>query len=200
MNGAQVEICSIDGCHKSRRTRGLCDAHYGRLLRHGRPSITMRVRHDGTASERFWKRVDKSGECWEWTGRKARNGYGMYSIGQERTWLAHRFAYIETLGEIPEGAQLDHTCHNRACVNPEHLRAVTNKQNNENPSGLRSDNTSGYRGVTFSKTMKRWKAQAHHHGQAHSAGYHDTPGEAAEAARQLRLSLFTHNDADRRQK
>jgi len=121
----------------------------------------------------------------------------MYGV-REQTHIAHRFAYAEVKGSIPEGFQLDHVCHNRACVNPEHLRPVTNKQNNENPAGLRSDNTSGYRGVTQDRVTRRWKAQAQHNGRMYRAGAYDTPEEAAEAARQLRLSFFTHNDADRR--
>jgi len=155
--------------------------------------------HTGTDAERFWKKVDKSADCWIWQGNTAKNGYGLYSIRQEHTWMAHRFAYTDTNGDIPAGIQLDHICHNRACVNPSHLRPVTNKQNNENPAGLRSDSTSGYRGVTFEKKTGRWRAKAQHNGKTHHvSGSFNTPEEAAEAARQLRLSLFTHNDADRR--
>lgn len=158
----------------------------------------MRIRHTGTASERFWKRVEKSEGCWLWAGQVTNTGYGRYST-KEGSTSAHRFAYRDLVGAIPEGAQLDHTCHRRTCVNPSHLRPVSNKQNNENPCGLRSDNTSGYRGVTFNKRVSRWYAAVHHNGKVHSGGGYATAEEAAEAARQLRLLLFTHNDADRKE-
>lgn len=188
--------CLMSDCDRVSKVRGLCAKHYRRLQRYGDPTHIKRTIHTGTDSERFWKRVDKSAGCWVWGGRMARNGYGMYSL-RDKGVVAHRFAYIDAVSAIPDGLQVDHMCHNRACVNPSHLRLVTNKQNNENPAGLRADNTSGHRGVTFDKRVGRWYAKAQHEGQTHSAGGYATREEAAEAARQLRLSLFTHNDADR---
>lgn len=191
--------CRVHGCEGLLEARSLCKTHYRRWQRHGDPNVTLRTVHKGTPSERFWKRVEKSTACWVWQGRVARNGYGIFSI-RKKTHVAHRFAYLDTVGPIPSGIQLDHLCHNRRCVHPAHLRFATNKQNNENPAGLRADNTSGFRGVVFNKRSGRWYAKAQHQGRTHSAGGHATPEEAAEAARQLRLSLFTHNDADRAHK
>jgi len=191
------EICTVDDCNRPVSCRELCGMHYSRLARHGSPSITLRTRHSGTPSERFWKRTEKTDKCWYWRGRIARNGYGMYSTGT-RTNMAHRFAYTDVVGAIPNGYQLDHLCHNRACVNPSHLRLATNKQNNENPAGLNSNNTTGYRGVRYNKKNKRWYGRVQHDGKQLSCGGHETAEQAAEAARQLRLLVFTHNDADRR--
>lgn len=76
--------------------------------------------------EQFWTRVDASGDCWEWTGRR-RSGYGVAEL--VGTTSAHRVAYVLLVGPIPEGLQLDHLCRNRACVNPDHLEPVTNLVN-----------------------------------------------------------------------
>lgn len=43
--------------------------------------------------------------------------------------LAHRFFYEHFIGEIPEGLEIDHLCHNTICVNPAHLEAVTHSEN-----------------------------------------------------------------------
>jgi hypothetical protein len=103
------------------------------------------------------------------------------------------------VGPIPEGLYLDHICHNPPCVNPDHLRPVTQKQNMENHSGPQKNNTSsGVRGVTWFKRDKNWKAQIGHHGKNFHIGYYSTIAEAEAAVIAKRLELFTHNDVDRR--
>lgn len=64
--------------------------------------------------------------CIEWAGRLWK-GYGLLGRGKDR--YAHRVAYREAYGEIPDGLELDHLCRNRRCVNPEHLEAVTHHVN-----------------------------------------------------------------------
>lgn len=146
-------------------------------------------------AERFWAKVNKTGDCWLWTAALHRNGYGAFRLNG-KVALAHRVAYEIGKGPIPEGMQIDHVCHRRHCVRPDHLRAVTQKQNLENLTGGR--NPSGLRGVSWRERDGKWQARVTHEGREYAAGYYLTAEEGAEAAKQLRLALFSHNDADRR--
>lgn len=110
--------------------------------------------------------------------------------------FAHRVAYELTFGEIPEGMQVDHrpNCAKR-CVNPEHLRLVTQKQNRENLVGAYRSSKSGVRGVY--RVGDRWRASVGHNGRKYNVGKFDTLEEAQEAVRLKRIQLHTHNDLDR---
>jgi hypothetical protein len=150
-----------------------------------------------TPEEKFWLRVDKSGDCWEWIPPLSEDGYGTFQVNYV-PWKAHRFAFTITNGPIDDGAEIDHRCHNRGCVRPSHLRPVTDKQNAENRAGaVHSRSQTGIRGVYPDKESGKYRVAVGHNRRLVHGGYFTDLQEAAEAARQLRLSLFTHSDADR---
>lgn len=66
--------------------------------------------------------------CWIWQGACDTQGYGLTSL-ERRRMQAHRRYYELSVGPIPTGAELDHLCHVRACVRPDHLEPVTHAEN-----------------------------------------------------------------------
>lgn len=190
-----VRICDVEGCERKHEARGYCKMHWHRAHRSGAlpPPLTF--------EERFWAKVEKTDRCWIWTGDMvAGHGYGIIAMpgtqGRKRA-RAHRLSYEWAHGPIPNGMLVDHICHNKACVNPDHLRLATVKQNQENLIGARSNSKSGVRGVCWDQRTKRWIATVGHNGKHYWCGRHDSLEQAEAAVIAKRNELFTHNVMDR---
>lgn len=88
----------------------------------------------------FWARVDKEGpipgfsaygdigNCWMWTAATDSHGYG--AVGRDGKVLkAHRVAAMAAGLDLDDGQVVMHLCDNPGCVNPDHLRASTQRAN-----------------------------------------------------------------------
>lgn len=82
-----------------------------------------------TADERLSRYVVGDGDCWNWTGAKLWNGYGRLAP-LDGEYLAHRASFAHHNGRIPDGAIILHSCDNRSCINPAHLRVGDRSENN----------------------------------------------------------------------
>lgn len=80
--------------------------------------------------DRFWAKVNilSSDQCWNWTDQPTRYGYGQFKINN-KTWRAHRLAYLISKGDIPSGLYVCHSCDNPMCCNPSHLWLGTHADN-----------------------------------------------------------------------
>lgn len=106
-----------------------------------------------TYVEGFWRNVAKSApdNCWEWVGKRFNNGYGCYYMAGIYH-LAHRVSYFIVSERLPK--QVNHTCHNKSCVNPAHLvggNAYTNFH-----ATLESGNWR-YKGKEGTRWKKTWR-------------------------------------------
>lgn len=192
MNG-----CTITGCERQVRCKGLCNTHYNNSL-NGRP-----LKQIGLASleQRFQERVNagEPEQCWPWLGSmRGASGYGQ--IGhQGKSVAAHRLAWELAHGQaIPAGMIIDHRCHNRACVNPRHLQLADKRTNGENRAGADSDSRSGIRGVSWDERNRAWVVYAGARGKTHNGGRFKDIKAAEEAAIALRNRLHTNNLTDRK--
>lgn len=117
--------CSVSGCGRDVDAYGFCSKHRGRWERNGTPALrpkpTVRERLIGGAER------DPSG-CWLWVRAVSSSGYGSISV-DGRIRNAHKVAYEEFVGSVPDGKVLDHLCRVTRCINPEHLQAVTQSTN-----------------------------------------------------------------------
>lgn len=87
------------------------------------------IREIKSPLERFLSRITvEPNGCWGWK-RGHSNGYASFHVTADRSINAHQFSYEYFVGPVPEGKELDHLCHNRGCVNPDHLEPVIHEVN-----------------------------------------------------------------------
>lgn len=98
---------------------------------------------------RFWPKVHKGKDCWEWMASCSGNGYGAFKI-RGRQWGAHQVSYLIHHGSPSPGMVIMHTCDNPRCVNPDHLRLGTYADNSQDRD----------------RKFRRKRASADHRGEA----------------------------------
>lgn len=104
-------------------------------------TLTKNRPHKQTTKERFWSQVDirSKEECWQWQSYShPESGYGILSVTKLNERYAHRIAYILHYRRKIHGEIL-HSCDNRRCVNPHHLKDGTRQENISDRVQRRSD-------------------------------------------------------------
>lgn len=111
---------------------------------------------------------------------------------KNKRYFAHRLAWIYMYGTIPEGLVINHrefangTQH---CNRISNLEVCTRQQNNAYKKKCKK-NTSGYKGVSWSKELQKWRAYTSYYGKYIHIGYFDSKLKAAEAYNKKAQELF----------
>lgn len=180
--------CAVEGCPKPHHSKGWCNKHLMRWKRTGQVEKARPWISDLTERMSFYTSRNVESGCLEWTGTLLANGYGYMSKTLSGTHAPHRHAWVVANGPIPEGAWIDHICHNRRCVEPSHLRLADAVQNGTNRAGANRNSSTGVRGVHRYKNGFRVRMSLK--GEWYDGGLFSTVAEAAVVAEKMRNDLF----------
>lgn len=114
------------------------------------------------------------------------DGYVHITIDR-RTYRAHQLAWVITYGSWPS-AKIDHDDGDQSNNRIANLRLATHAQNMQNAT-IRRDNTSGFKGVSWMKSARKWSARIRANGEMHYLGLFSTAEEAYKAYRARALTL-----------
>jgi len=144
------------------------------------------LEYDKETGDLLWKvRKAKRVKVGDIAGYIESTGYKRFTINA-KSYLVHRIVFLMHKGYLPK--TIDHINGDRLDNRIENLRAVTANQNQHNRK-LNSNNTSGFKGVSWFKKQNKWKASIRLEGKQINVGYFSTPEEADAVVRKAREEL-----------
>lgn len=126
------KVCEIYGCNKPVIAKNLCNSHYRKNIKYGNPEEKRQSSKDDIRM--FLAQALKSNhdQCIPWPFGMNGAGYGVFQKDGTK-WLAHRYIATEKHGPPPsdshDAAHAPIKCHNRSCINPNHVFWATRKEN-----------------------------------------------------------------------
>lgn len=179
-----MRLCSIVGCGRKHYAKTYCQKHYDLWRRRG--SAEAEPNRLYTPEERFRTYTEWQGDCLVWTKATDSDGYGIIRVGDSYKG-SHRYAWERVHGTLPPEIKIDHTCHNRVCVNIKHLRESTNAENTRNRKS--GHGSTGHRNV-YHTTDGKYMVIITLNGKRYYFGRFSDIEEAAKVAEQKRKELF----------
>lgn len=136
------------------------------------------LHYDSDTGMFTWRADRGSAKAGDVAGSVDSHGYIRINIDGRR-YLAHRIAWLYTHGSFPPN-DLDHVNHSVADNSIKNLRLATRSENQQN-SGISSNNTSGFKGVHWDESNGKWRARARIGYKNHHLGYFPTAEQASGA-------------------
>lgn len=196
-----IKLCSIDNCKGIVKARGWCNKHWYRWYKHGDPLTTKTLKEYERHGHQYKKKT-KVYTAWDSIIQRCTNKndieyqhYGGRGIHICEEWRHSFMAFYNYLGEPPNGKYTIDRIDNDKGYQPGNVRWATQTTQNFNQR-IRSDNTSGYRGVSWSKVMHRWAVEITVNGRRHKLGYYNTPQEANRVYIEAKRKLLEDYYAD----
>jgi len=78
--------------------------------------------------EKILKKIRITDGCWIWTGQITKIGYPRQKISQKKKIPVHRYIYDFFYNDLSRNQIIHHCCENKICVNPAHLKAMTQSE------------------------------------------------------------------------
>lgn len=120
--------CSVEGCAKEAKQRGLCHMHYSRQRRTGSVHTIRQLPNGRTWEDAVAFYGKQVGNCLEWTGGRYKHGYGAFNDGTGIKPVS-KVAWEQVNGPVPDGLEVRHLCGNPPCFLIEHLTLGTHAEN-----------------------------------------------------------------------
>lgn len=130
----EFKPCSIDGCKNptgvSGSAKGWCRPHYKRWRAHGDPLGGTAYNGEPKRWAKEMATADHGDECLIWPFAIGGHGYGVLRTSGGKYRPAYNYMCELAHGPKPVGKrEAAHSCGNKPCVNPKHLRWATNSEN-----------------------------------------------------------------------
>lgn len=153
-----MKTCKIKDCKDRHYARGWCNKHYQRWRRHGNPNVNKRKHHGYYKHFLYPVWQNMKARCYNENhiGYKDYGGRGIIVCAE---WTNNFRKFIEwALPLWSEDLQIDRK-DNDGDYCPKNCHFITNEENQLNKRLLQSNNTSGYKGVSYKKNSKKWIVQ-----------------------------------------